>query len=105
MPVSSIIHHQSERGYEHYSLNSFLLRRNTVYWFVKHERRLDARLYAMASLALARMRLVWAWLNNGPVAHHRYYIDRSVLVYRNLIRGKPLGDWFGPLYGPWLPPE
>ena len=34
-PVASIVHHQTEAGYEHYSLKSFMLRRNQIFWHWK----------------------------------------------------------------------
>jgi Predicted glycosyltransferases len=55
-PVSSIIHHEETHGYEHYSQKSFLLRRNTIIWFLKAGKRRSARLYAAISLALAKIR-------------------------------------------------
>lgn len=105
IPVPSIIHHQAEKGYENYSLNSFLLRRNTVYWHVKCGRIMQARLYAILANSLARFRLVQAWITGGPIDQHRYYLLRSTTAYRKLIRKEQLGEWFGPMHGSWSPPD
>lgn len=35
VPVPSIIHHEEQQGYEHFSFKSFLLKRNTVLWYLK----------------------------------------------------------------------
>jgi N-acetylglucosaminyl-diphospho-decaprenol L-rhamnosyltransferase len=58
VPVPSIIHHEEQEGYEHFSFKSFLLKRNTVLWFLKAGRRFSAFAYASASICLAWLRML-----------------------------------------------
>jgi GT2 family glycosyltransferase len=53
VPVPGIIHHEEPEGYEYSSFKSFLLKRNTVLWFLKTGRRSSAFAYAFASICLA----------------------------------------------------
>ena len=93
-PVPSLIHHEEPHGYEHHSLKSFLLRRNTVHWFLKVGRRRSARGYAMAAIALAWLR---AWISNGEERQaHRDFARKLHFVYRGLLSGEKLGPWYGP---------
>jgi len=99
-PVPSVIHHENESGYEPYSLKTFLLKRNTVYWYLKIGRRGSSWNYAQASIALAIMRLMGA-RNADERRRHRYFLRRLIRAYRGLLRGEELGGWFGPPIGPW----
>lgn len=56
VPVPSLVHHEEPHGYEHYSFKSYLLKRNTVYWYVKVGKPLSARVYAWCATSLARFR-------------------------------------------------
>lgn len=56
VPVESIIHHQKETGYELEGSVSLLLRRNAVYFLMKHGRPLQAWGLAAANLFLALAR-------------------------------------------------
>jgi GT2 family glycosyltransferase len=56
VPVPSVIHHEEPYGYEHYSSKTLLLKRNTVRWFLKAGKFYSARIYAITSLKLARLR-------------------------------------------------
>ena len=101
VPVPSIIHHQEDVGYEHYSLKMFLLRRNQVYWHIKCGRPLQARLYALGVVQLARLRR-WHYRRNLEVVqHYDYYIRRFAEVARRLLAGDVPGKWFGPPIGDW----
>jgi GT2 family glycosyltransferase len=60
VPVPSIIHHEETQGYEHYSHKSLLLRCNTVRWFLNAGKRRSARVYASASMVLAKVRALTA---------------------------------------------
>lgn len=99
-PVPSIIHHEMSRGYEPYSLKTFLLKRNMVYWYLKIGRLQSARNYARTSLALARVRRFLAHTSDEE-ARHRYFGRRLKEAYRGLLHGDPLGEWFGPPLGRW----
>ena len=98
-PVPSIIHHEAPEGYEHYSLKSFLLKRNTVFWFLKVGRRHSATLYARASLCLARLRLLGA--QPAESDRYRHFLRRLTRAFNGLLAGETPGDWFGPPLGAW----
>ena len=100
IPVPSIIHHEEPVGYEPYSMKTFLLKRNTVFWYLKVGWRSSAYTYAYASLSLARLRL----LSERSMAKremHRYFIQKLEQTYRGLLHGDSLGEWFGPPLGNW----
>jgi N-acetylglucosaminyl-diphospho-decaprenol L-rhamnosyltransferase len=100
IPIPSVVHHEAASGYEQYSLRSFLLKRNTVYWFLKIGRRSSAWAYACASLALASARLLCAGFSEER-RKYRYFLKRANRAFGGLLRGEPLGEWFGPPLGPW----
>jgi GT2 family glycosyltransferase len=99
-PVPSIVHHEAELGYEPYSLKTFLLKRNTVYWFLKNHRPKSAWYYAQASMMIDRIRMAKAY---RPVERkkHRYFLRKCSRAYRGLLNGEALGNWFGPPLGTW----
>jgi GT2 family glycosyltransferase len=99
-PVPSVIHHEEVFGYHHYSMKSFLLKRNTVLWFLKTKRRKSAFIYALAAISLEYVRMV---LERSDVAKrkHNYFLKRLQRAYRGLLKGEKLGEWFGPPLGPW----
>jgi len=99
-PIPSLIHHEATSGYEFYSLKTFLLKRNTVYWFLKIGKDLSARYYAQGSMALGRMRLLGT-SSSAERAKHRYFLGKLGRAFRGLLRGEALGEWFGPPIGPW----
>lgn len=96
-PVPSIIHHQPEGGYEHHSLKSFMLRRNTIYWHRKRGAALEATLYGWSARLLAWLRTTGARLTGRTdVAQFAAFARRLTIVDRGIRRHAPLGDWFGP---------
>jgi GT2 family glycosyltransferase len=99
-PVPSVIHHEEVFGYNHYSMKSFLLKRNSVLWFLKTKRRKSAFIYALATISLEYVRMV---VERSDVAKrkHNYFLKRLCRAYRGLLKGEKLGDWFGPPLGPW----
>jgi GT2 family glycosyltransferase len=99
-PVPSVIHHENPNGYEPYSLKTFLLKRNTVLWFLKTERRGSARIYASASLFLSRIRMKLQ-CSGCEKAKHKYFLSHLQRAYAGLLKGEELGPWFGPPLGPW----
>jgi len=94
-PVPSLIHHEEPYGYEHHSFKSFLLKRNTVHWLLKVGRRRSARSYAVAAIALARLR-EWATSNREERQARRDFAHRLQFVYCRLLAGETLGPWYGP---------
>lgn len=99
-PVASIVHHQSEGGYEHYSLKSFMLRRNQIFWHWKNGRRFEARLYGFCAVQLARLRGVLATLSRAPDrGDFARFSARLKSVDKSIRSGRPLGEWFGPPFG------
>jgi GT2 family glycosyltransferase len=99
-PVPSIIHHEEQNGYEPYSLKTFLLKRNTVFWFLKTEQKLSAFVYASVSLFLSRIRMKFGF-SRREKTKHKYFLSRLQRVYAGLLEGEELGPWFGPPLGPW----
>jgi GT2 family glycosyltransferase len=99
-PVPSLIHHEESRGYEHHSLKSFLLKRNTVYWLLKVGKCRTARGYAECAIALASLR-AWLSLNREKRQAHREFVQRLQEVYCRLLAREAMGPWYGPpLNGP-----
>jgi GT2 family glycosyltransferase len=94
IPVPSIVHHEKRHGYEHYSRKSFLLKRNTVYWFVKVGRRGSARGYAAAAVILARCRALAAAKREAR-EEHRDFACRLHDVYRRFLSGERTRDGCG----------
>ena len=103
VPVPSIVHHECTTGYEQYSLRSFMLRRNTIYWHLKCGRPTQAGLYALASLLLAGARCWQAQRTGEAARQHRYFLCRFWEVSWRLLCGQTPGRWFGPPIGPWAP--
>jgi len=99
-PVPSVIHHEEATGYEPYSLKTFLLKRNTVLWFLKVGRRFSAWTYAFASIGLARARMAFK-LSGDQKTKHQYFIQRLRTASFGLLNNKSLGDWFGPPLAKW----
>ncbi len=91
VPVPSIIHHEEPYGYEHYSHKTFLLRRNTVHWFLKAGKTWSARVYVALSLLLAHLRLVRA-RNLKERNAYRQHAEDLTTAYRELLSSPvPLG--------------
>ena len=99
LPVPAILHHQAADEYEHFSVKTFMLRRNHVYWHMKVGHVRQARLFAAFSLFLARLRATKAFFQQRDVAEHRHYVARFQDVARRILAGEPVGDWFGPPIG------
>jgi GT2 family glycosyltransferase len=99
VPTPSIIHHQPSDEYEHFSVKTFMLRRNHVYWHMKAGHRIQAHLFAVFSLWLAIARTTVAVLRGRNAPEHRRYLRRFQSVSRKILRGKSMGDWFGPPIG------
>jgi N-acetylglucosaminyl-diphospho-decaprenol L-rhamnosyltransferase len=100
-PIPSIVHHEGSAGYEPYSLKTFLLKRNTVHWYLKVGCRLSAFSYALAALTLAWARMTFETTKDKR-KRHRYFVDNLYRAYRGLLRGDSLGGWFGPPLDTWL---
>jgi GT2 family glycosyltransferase len=104
IPIPSIVHHENSNGYEPYSLKTFLLKRNTVYWYLKIGRRASALSYARASQLIAMVRFYLA--NNGEEKNmHRYFLEKLATCFSGLLSNQALGEWFGPPLGPWREEE
>jgi GT2 family glycosyltransferase len=99
-PVPSVLHHESPAGYEPYSMKTFLQKRNTVYWYLKVDRRHSAWIYARATIALATARLLAA-RSKDERQRYGYFLRRLTRAFNGLLPGEPLGEWFGPPLGPW----
>ncbi len=86
IPVPSIIHHEEQQGYEHFSFKSFLLKRNTVLWHLKAGNRFSAIAYALASIGLAWLRMIKAQ-DRLDRSKHRQFLHRLTGAYWSLIFG------------------
>jgi N-acetylglucosaminyl-diphospho-decaprenol L-rhamnosyltransferase len=91
VPVPGIIHHEEQEGYEHFSFKSFLLKRNTVLWFLKAGRRFSAFVYALASICLAWLRIFRAG-NDSARSRSRHFLRCLSRSYQRMI----FGDRFPP---------
>jgi GT2 family glycosyltransferase len=97
LPIDSVIHEQKIGGYHMTSLVSFLLRRNSVYYLCKVNRRLEAWGYAIGSLAVMAMR---ACLTRRR-AHFREHVNfclRLARSYRQILFNQKFDAAFGPPY-------
>ena len=101
VPEPSVIHHEQTHGYEHHSLKTFMLKRNTVYWLKKRGAPTEALAYALCSLGLALVRAGWAAPWRREASLHRGFVRRLARAYRGILSGRPMGDWFGPPVGSW----
>jgi len=96
-PISSIVHHQPEEGYEHHSLKSFMLRRNTIYWHRKRGAWLEAALYGWSARFLAAARASYARILRKPGRGElASFLTRLREADRGIRGGRPIGEWFGP---------
>lgn len=93
-PVASLVHHEEPHGYEHYSVKSFLLKRNTVHWLLKAGRRRSARGYAIVAVVLARLR-AFIVTDRQERQAYRDFASRLEAVYRRLLAGEAIGPWYG----------
>lgn len=100
VPVPSIIHHEATEGYEPYSLKTFLLKRNMVFWFLKIGDRSAARHYVYFAAALAAARR-WTAISFRQREAHRFFWKKLSRAWRGLLHGEPLGEWFGPPLAEW----
>jgi len=99
VPVPSILHHQVAEEYEHYSVKTFMLRRNHVYWHMKVGHVRQARLFAAFSLLLARGRALKAFFQQRDLDEHRRYVARFQDVVHRILAREPVDEWFGPPLG------
>jgi N-acetylglucosaminyl-diphospho-decaprenol L-rhamnosyltransferase len=72
VPVPGIIHHEEREGYEHSSFKSFLLKRNTVLWYLKAGYRFSGYSYALAAICLAWFRALLAGSRSARHQHRRF---------------------------------
>jgi GT2 family glycosyltransferase len=99
-PVPSIVHHENSVGYEPYSIKTFLLKRNTVLWYLKIGRRTSALAYALAAIGLACVRMISA-MSHDERQKHQHFVKRLWRTYFGLLRGEAPGGWFGPPLASW----
>ncbi|MBN1570672.1 MAG: glycosyltransferase family 2 protein [Acidobacteria bacterium] len=86
IPVPGIIHHEEQQGYGHSSFKSFLLKRNTVLWYLKAGYKFSAFLYALASLCLAALRLLRSG-SSSTGKEHRQFCKNLNRSYRSMLFG------------------
>lgn len=104
VPIESVIHHEKPTGYEQYSMKTFMLKRNFVYYALLRRNWVEAAIYAWFSSMLALARLFVAYPKHEPLREHIFFVKRLVTVYRGLLARKRPGLWFGPPIGPWKSP-
>lgn len=90
-PIPSVIHEMEPYGYAHHSPKVFLLKRNTVYWYLKVGRRCEAHAYAVAALGLAWLRRILA---KSPEERHAKacFIKELRNEYRSLFDAAKSGQ-------------
>jgi GT2 family glycosyltransferase len=86
IPVPSIIHHEEQEGYEYFSFKSFLLKRNTVLWYLKAEFRSSAFVYALFSICLAWLRMMGSGISSSGKKHRQFLLNLS-RSYQNMLFG------------------
>jgi N-acetylglucosaminyl-diphospho-decaprenol L-rhamnosyltransferase len=84
VPVPGIIHHEEQEGYEHFSFKSFLLKRNTVLWFLKAGQRFSALAYALASICLAWLRMLMT-RNSSARRQSWQFLRRLSRSYQSML--------------------
>jgi GT2 family glycosyltransferase len=100
VPIPSVIHHEEAVGYEPYSLKTFLLKRNTVLWFLKTGQRTSALTYGKLSIGLAWIRMRLA-RSEEEKKKYQYFLKVLRRAYKGLLQGEKWGEWFGPPLGSW----
>jgi len=101
VPEASVIHHETQDGYEQHSLKTFMLKRNTVYWLKKSGAPTQALAYALFSLGLAVVRAGGAMLRRKEASRYRVFLRRLARAYWGILSRRPMGEWFGPPFGSW----
>jgi N-acetylglucosaminyl-diphospho-decaprenol L-rhamnosyltransferase len=99
-PVPSVIHHEELVGYNHYSMKSFLLKRNTVLWLLKIGQRKSAIAYVLSSISLTWIRMMLEH-SKGKRKRYQYFLKKLYRAYQGLLRNEKLEEWFGPPLGSW----
>lgn len=94
VPTESIIHHEEPTGYEHYSMKTFLLKRNTVKYYMDTDQRISAFSYAAAASLVGYLRILLS--PKLERARYRAFLKRLMGVFAQLLRGTALDEWYGP---------
>ncbi len=100
MPIDSIVHEQRTSGYHMTSLESFLLRRNSVYYLYKIGKHFEAWAYAAFSLAVLSLRACLTF-NLREIREYALFCKRLLAAYRQILVGQKYDPSFGPPYGGW----
>lgn len=90
IPIDSVLHEQETFGYEHDSFKVFLLKRNTVYFYLKSGRPVSAMAYAIASIALASVRVLPS-IFSGRGRTARLFLFDLTLEYTRLFQERIRG--------------
>ena len=99
VPSPSIIHHEEADGYEHFSFKSFLLKRNTVLWYLKAGYKSSALAYALASISLAWLRTLKNQSNSAG-RKYRKFLNHLGKTYQSMLFGsQPLNGSFPIMFG------
>jgi N-acetylglucosaminyl-diphospho-decaprenol L-rhamnosyltransferase len=99
VPRPSIIHHEEADGYEHFSFKSFLLKRNTVLWYLKAGYKSSALAYALASISLAWLRTLKNQSNSAG-RKYRKFLNHLGKTYQSMLFGsQPLNGSFPIMFG------
>lgn len=97
LPVDSVVHQRRSGDCHSTSLVNFLLKRNTVYYLHKAGRSLEAWSYAVISLAMIAIHILWPFRRSGVVPE-LCFLGRLWAAYRQIFKGIPYGQSFGPPY-------
>lgn len=99
VPVPSILHQQETAEYHHYSMKSFMLRRNHVYWHFKNRRYIQAFGFFTTPLLLALARALLASITGNEANSHWRYVRKFQATGMGILLNRPIGPWFGPPLG------
>jgi GT2 family glycosyltransferase len=84
-PIPSVIHEMEDFGYEHFSFKTFLLKRNTVYFYLKTGQPLSAFSYAGTSILLEILRRLRYLKNSHKWRDAKNFLDLLAKQYGKLF--------------------
>ena len=102
LPVNSIVHHQSETGYNMTGNIGFLLKRNTAYFLDKIGKRSEAMGYAILSIGLLLARSITAsGIENESRRDYVKFTMALARAYLTIFARRDPDERYGPPYCSW----
>ncbi len=84
VPVDSVLHEQEKFGYDHRSFKVFLLKRNTVYFYLKSGMPFSAVGYSLMSILLAAIRFLLS-VFSGQMGRSWFFLRALSVEYMNIF--------------------